>query len=277
VLGHISWRRLEFHLRGRYWRVLPRVRPRADFLARVRGTQTLASDDQCWDGTLTCNSFPRIFLRGLERRTQNERSWGGKLTDWRKPADITHVLPVVFVDDIIDDVERVLGAKRRRNEREGAYAKPLQIVECVERGPRLTTTVEEQVAEDEHQALLKVKSLDVAEGKLKERAIFAARTANLAELEECLDGFGLDIESKDNQGNTLFCLVVQQNEKSVAKYLLRRGADINATNFKGNGALHFAFGYGYDALGEYLLSKGADAELANEVGETCYEFNKMDR
>ena len=186
-------------------------------------------------------------------------------------------MPVVFVDDIIDDVERVLGAKRRRNEREGAYAKPLQIVECVERGPRLTTTVEEQGAEDEHQALLKVKSLDVAEGKLKERAIFAARTANLAELEECLDGFGLDIESKDNQGNTLFCLVVQQNEKSVAKYLLRRGADINATNFKGNGALHFAFGYGYDALGEYLLSKGADAELANEVGETCYELNKMDR
>ena len=65
---------------------------------------------------------------------------------------------------------------------------------------------------------------DVAEDKLRERAIFAARTANLAELEECLDTFGLDIESRDNQGNTLFCLVVQQNEKTVAKYLLRRGA-----------------------------------------------------
>ena len=64
----------------------------------------------------------------------------------------------------------------------------------------------------------------MAEDKLRERAIFAARTANLAELEECLDTFGLDIESRDNQGNTLFCLVVQQNEKTVAKYLLRRGA-----------------------------------------------------
>ena len=107
--------------------------------------------------------------------------------------------------------------------------------------------------------------------------MFAARTANLAELEECLDTFGLDIESRDNQGNTLFCLVVQQNEKTVAKYLLRRGSDINATNFKGNGPLHFAFGYGYDELGEYLLSKGADASLINEAGHTCYEFNKMDR
>ena len=59
---------------------------------------------------------------------------------------------------------------------------------------------------------------------MRERAIFAARTANLAELEECLDTFGLDIESRDNQGNTLFCLVVQQNEKTVAKYLLGRRA-----------------------------------------------------
>ena len=58
-------------------------------------------------------------------------------------------------------------------------------------GPRAFTTVEEKVAEDEHAALLKLQSLDVAEDKLRERAIFAARTANLAELEECLDTFGL--------------------------------------------------------------------------------------
>ena len=124
----------------------------------------------------------------------------------------------------MDDLEGILGKKRRRNEREGGYAAPLQIVECLERGPRAFTTVEEKVQEDEHAALLKLQSLDVAEDKLRERAIFAARTANLAELEECLDTFGLDIESRDNQGNTLFCLVVQQNEKTVAKYLLRRGA-----------------------------------------------------
>ena len=32
VYGHQLWRRLEYHLRGRYWKVLPRVVPRLDFL-----------------------------------------------------------------------------------------------------------------------------------------------------------------------------------------------------------------------------------------------------
>ena len=100
--------------------------------------------------------------------------------------------------------------------------------------------------------------------------------ANLADLEECLDTYSLDIESRDPAGNTLLCLVVQQNERGVAKYLLRRGADINAQNFVGNAPLHFAFGYSYDDLGNYLLSKGANPDLTNAKGETCYEFNKMD-
>ena len=62
----------------------------------------------------------------------------------------------------------------------------------------------------------------------------------------------------------------------MVKYLLRRGADINAQNFKGNSSLHFAFGYRYEDLGNYLLSKGANAELTNEDGHTCYEFQRTD-
>ena len=196
MYGHQLWRRLEYHLRGRYWKVLPRVVPRLDFLARIRTSVTLASDALCWANSLTTNSYPRIYLRGLERHTPNERSWGENKTDWRKPSDRHRVLPVIFVEDVMDDLEGILGKKRRRNEREGGYAAPLQIVECLERGPRAFTTVGEKVAEDEHAALLKLQSLDVAEDKLRERAIFAARTANLAELEECLDTFGLDIESR---------------------------------------------------------------------------------
>ena len=98
----------------------------------------------------------------------------------------------------------------------------------------------------------------------------------MGELEACVDTFGLDIETVDVSGNSLLCLVVQQNEKSVAKYLLRRGANINHQNFKGNTPLHFAFGYRYDDLGKYLLSKGANSELTNEDGLTCYEFQRMD-
>ena len=97
----------------------------------------------------------------------------------------------------------------------------------------------------------------MAEDKLRERAIFAVRTANLAELEECLDTFGLDIESRDNQGNTFSVWVVQQNEKTVAQTPAPRGSDINATNFKGNGPLHFAFGRATQL--ELPVEQGRDA------------------
>ena len=161
-------------------------------------------------------------------------------------------------------------------DREAMFTTPIQLVEIVERGAQETTTVDELVKSDEAAAVLAEHSITADKAVIVEKAIFAARTANLAELESCVDTFSLDIETRDYAGNTLLALVVQQNEKSVAKYLLRRGADINAQNFKGNAPIHFAFGYQYDDLGNYLLSKGANPDLTNAKGETCYEFNKMD-
>ena len=209
---------------------------------------------------------------GIHRHSADDRSWGENPTDWRPSSQ----LPVFFVKDGLDDVERVLATTRRRMDREAIFQQPVQLVEVVERGPRQMTMVDEAVLTDEREAVLKEHSLTEDVKVLQERAIFAARTSNMAELEACVDTNGLDIETRDDAGNTLLCLVVQQNEKAVVKYLLRRGADINAQNFKGNSSLHFAFGYRYEDLGNYLLSKGANAELTNEDGHTCYEFQRTD-
>jgi len=274
--GHPKWRRLEFHLKGRYWRVLPRIRARPGFVKRPRETVTIASDDGCWLNKDLSNSIPGFRMQGIHRHTTDDRSWGESPTDWRPEWSRTRRLPVVFVTDALDDVARVLSSTRRRMDREAHHTTPMLLVECVDRGARATTTVEERVAEDELKAKMANLSIKPKKEALIERAVFAARTANLADLEECLDTYSLDIESRDPAGNTLLCLVVQQNERGVAKYLLRRGADINAQNFVGNAPLHFAFGYSYDDLGNYLLSKGANPDLTNAKGETCYEFNKMD-
>ncbi|KAH8060409.1 hypothetical protein JL720_13573 [Aureococcus anophagefferens] len=222
--GHESWRRLEFHLRGRYWIHLPRIAPRPDFVERPTRRVTLASDSAGWANRDMSNSLPAHFL-----------------------------LPVFFVKDGLDDVERVLATTRRRMDREAIFQQPVQLVEVVERGPRQMTMVDEAVLTDEREAVLKEHSLTEDVKVLQERAIFAARTSNMAELEACVDTNGLDIGARD-AGNTLLCLVVQQNEKAVVKYLLRRGADINAQNFKGNSSLHFAFGYRY-GTGNYLLPR----------------------
>lgn len=67
-------------------------------------------------------------------------------------------------------------------------------------------------------------------------------------------------------------MACQNGLKRVAKLALRRGADINATNYKGNSCLHFCFAFGYgDSLGSYLISKGANTTLLNNEQKTCYE------
>ncbi|KAH8048530.1 hypothetical protein JL720_15802 [Aureococcus anophagefferens] len=159
----------------------------------------------------------------LSRPPADDRSWGENPTDWRPPSQ----LPAFFVKDGLDDVERVLATTRRRMDREAIFQQPVQPVEVVERWPRQMTMVDEAVLTDER-GRPQGASLTEDVKVLQERAIFAARTSNMAELEAC------------------------QNEKAVVKYLLRRGADINAQNFKGNSSLHFAFGYRYEDLGNYL-------------------------
>ena len=38
----------------------------------------------------------------------------------------------------------------------------------------------------------------------------------------------VDVNSRDDNGNTLMLVACQQGNKSIAKLLLRRGADVNA-------------------------------------------------
>jgi ankyrin repeat protein len=71
------------------------------------------------------------------------------------------------------------------------------------------------------------------------RVILAVKNHNLAELELVLDTEGLSVETRDYHGNTLFILACQQGSKKLAKFLLRRGADMNVQNNGGNTALHY--------------------------------------
>ena len=123
VYGHQFWRRLEYHLRGRYWKVLPRVVPRLDFLQRIRTSVTLASDARCWANSLTTN-LPRIYLRGSRTAHAERAELGRKQDGLAQTVDRHRVLPVIFVEDVMDDLEGILGKKRRSNEREGGYAAP---------------------------------------------------------------------------------------------------------------------------------------------------------
>ena len=104
------------------------------------------------------------------------------------------------------------------------------------------------------------------------KAIMAVKNHNLSALEEVLDCEGdLDIDTRDQHGNTLFILACQQGSKKLAKFLLRRGSYINAQNHAGNSALHYLNEYNHTNLADWLVRKGADDTLKNVEGLTAYE------
>ncbi|KAJ0394303.1 hypothetical protein ATCC90586_010304 [Pythium insidiosum] len=112
--------------------------------------------------------------------------------------------------------------------------------------------------------------------KLVAKAIVYARNNNLSGLEAALDD-GVDVNARDNHGNTLFILVCQQGNKKMAKFLLRRGANANLQNMNGNTALHYLVEYKHTELAEYLKSKGASDTIQNAAGLTCYEGLSVDQ
>ncbi len=105
-----------------------------------------------------------------------------------------------------------------------------------------------------------------------ENAIQCTRHGNIAMLEELLDDLGVEVDTKDEYGNTLLILAGQQGNKKLCKFLLRRGSYINAQNHSGNTILHYLHEYGHDDfLAKYMMRKGADDSYLNAQGMTCYE------
>ena len=81
----------------------------------------------------------------------------------------------------------------------------------------------------------------------------------------------VDVDVRDEFGNTPLIVACQNGKKRLAKLFLRYKAGINNVNSHGNTSLHYCFTYGYGDLGDYLISKGANATITNNNGLTCYE------
>ena len=82
---------------------------------------------------------------------------------------------------------------------------------------------------------------------------------------------GVNPNMTDEYGNTILIVAAQNGSKRMVKTALRFSANINQQNYRGNTATHYAFAYGYKTLAEYILSKGADDRLRNELGLPCYQ------
>ncbi|RHY24166.1 hypothetical protein DYB36_004143 [Aphanomyces astaci] len=91
-----------------------------------------------------------------------------------------------------------------------------------------------------------------------------------AQLENMLDQ-GVNINARDENGNTLFILACQQGNKNMCKFLMRRRCELDSQNFRGNTGLHYCYEYKWTDLATYLKDKGAKDDIPNAEGLMCYE------
>merc|ERR1712046_5290 len=139
---------------------------------------------------------------------------------------------VVLIKDIMADTERLMKEQARL----------------------MGTSIEEAAGSND-------ASRDAVETRMdwEQKAILLVKNGKLSELEEALD--------EDVPVDT----AVEQGNKRITKFLMRRGAKINLQNLNGNTILHYAYEYNFEELAEYLKEKGADVGLLNADGLTCYE------
>lgn len=110
------------------------------------------------------------------------------------------------------------------------------------------------------------------------QAVFASAKAGRVQQVADAIRYGFDIETEDDQGNTLFLTAAMNGHKRLLDLLLSRGCNMNHQNNEGNCALHYCMDAGSrrladpdGAIAKYLIMHGAHAELRNAYGMEPYQ------
>lgn len=220
------------------WRKLPRPEIPAKFFEKCKQTKTLGPDID----SLANKPNNPVFLIPLSpvEACQYE------------PMTFTVDIESIFIPDARKDMDRVLANIERNIEREEQLSKNIPTNELLLFGKAdIMTSVDNFVANQYKQD--KELNRDPIQECI-EKAILAAKTSNIAEMEDALEE-DISIDTTDQYGNTLLILAAQQGSKKMCKYLLRRGANINAQSLSGQTALHYCYAYSHHDLGEYLKSR----------------------
>ena len=73
--------------------------------------------------------------------------------------------------------------------------------------------------------------------------------------------YGIDINSKNDSGNSALFISTKFKNKSLVEYLIENGANINQQNNKGMTSLHIAALYGYVDIVMLLVKNNANTNL----------------
>ena len=269
-------RALAPHLKGKGWRALPRAHVPRTFLKAMDVTATVdrrkgGPRDRGFSGgwAAMAPSSMELCEPVLVGLWDNREETGYVEPSFAEPYQ------ALFVEGTEKDglnAESLARAERekRRAAMSTAMAKELTIKQMVEQR-NADGGITEFTSQDRW--LDKQAEEDaITTNTYVTQIITAVKNGDLGEVENILDDHeDVKVDSEDEHGSTLLILAVQQGDRRLAKYFLRRRANINHQNHAGNTCLHFAFEYNHADLGNYLIEKGADPGLVNAQGLTCYE------
>ena len=102
------------------------------------------------------------------------------------------------------------------------------------------------------------------------------RSGDLQAVKEQLAN-GVDINAGDNEfGVTALAWAALLDDMEIAKFLIEKGADVNAKSRDGSTPLHSAAFLGHAEIAELLIQKGADVNPKNHRGETPLDASVVD-
>lgn len=93
----------------------------------------------------------------------------------------------------------------------------------------------------------------------------AVNSGNVILVRSILEEESVLINDRDDRGCTPLIVAVEQDHIDTARYLLEKGAEVNARDNEGYSALHVVHSLDMTVL---LLSHGADADAADNYGLT---------
>jgi len=99
----------------------------------------------------------------------------------------------------------------------------------------------------------------------------AARRGHIGTVKFLL-GKGADVNAKDSYGQTALYLAAKQGHKEVVELLMDNGADVNIENKVGRTALFWAVSNGHRKIVEILIANGAKVNVKENSGRTPLEW-----
>jgi len=100
----------------------------------------------------------------------------------------------------------------------------------------------------------------------------AARQGDLTRVKALLDKTPDLLESRSEAGKTPLHFAAEGGRADVVRYLLDKGAAVDARNADGDTPLHYAAGWGFMDVIALLIEKGADVAARNHEGDTPLHY-----